>query len=251
MNLKPNYGPFQEWENIAAYSALSDRAFKLFDEAIAANQDKLSSVYHHLLLRCMYQARTTSFAIGLNVSWVLLQPAFALCRVRLEQTIVTSFLLHEDVNEGLKRFILHTRVSDFRSMKLAKENPKLAQNLTKFEIDDLKAKAAVAQEKLDPSFTLEGGKFERSWTKLDLRSMAKRRDDLATNGKRLQKQSLELQYISFYVQASSIVHADCSSISHHFLDYFPGPDGKPVLMPPPSLANSIAAATANYDILEW
>ena len=64
------------------------------------------------------------------------------------------------------------------------------------------------------------------------------------------KQSLEREYITIYMQACSVVHADCSSLSYVFLDLFPSPSGTPVLMSVPSWAVIVSATTAHYDILQ-
>ena len=108
-----------------------------------------------------------------------------------------------------------------------------------------------AQQELTPGFSLDSDKFQRNWTKLDLRSMAKRRDALVVFAKSaLQRDSLEKDYLSFYKVASSIVHADCSSLSDAFLGIFQGPGTQPVLMAIPSWALIVAAATAHYDLLQ-
>lgn len=80
--------------------------------------------------------------------------------------------------------------------------------------------------------------------------MAKRRDTLVEGSTSIFKASLERQYISIYVHASSVVHADCASLSYAYLDLFKTPSGVPVLMPIPSWAGVVSTALAYYDILQ-
>jgi hypothetical protein len=110
--------------------------------------------------------------------------------------------------------------------------------------------ATQAQNEFTPGFSIVDDKFERNWTKLDLRSMAKRRDSLVARSSSILKHSLEREYITIYTEASSIVHADSSSLSFAFLDLFKSPSGKPVLMALPSWALIVSATTSHYDILQ-
>jgi hypothetical protein len=251
MGDQPNFGPYSKWENIAAYFSVSEKALALFDEAIRANWERLTTATHHLFVRFAYQAKTTSLAIRINTSWALVMPAFALTRVRLEQAIVCSYLLHEDTERGIVPFVKYIPIGQHRGTQAAMEDAELAKRLTgQIDHEKLEADAITAQEELTPGFTIENGKFQRNWTLLDLRSMAKRRDALVQNKPPLHEHPLEREYLSIYKVASSVVHADCSSLSYHYLDLFPSSSGTPVLMAKPVWATIVAAATAHYDILQ-
>lgn len=80
--------------------------------------------------------------------------------------------------------------------------------------------------------------------------MAKKRDSLICSTEHALKHNLEREYLSIYKVASSIVHADSSSLSFTFLDLFPSPSGQPVLMAVPTWAMIVVASTAHYDILQ-
>ena len=130
------------------------------------------------------------------------------------------------------------------------ENESLKKHLKEYKyFDKLKDDAIKAQKEFTPSFSYENDKFERGWTKLDLRSIAKKRDSLVPK-EPLIKHPLEREYLSVYKLASSIVHADSESLSHNFLNFFPAPDGSPVLMPLPIYASFIVFFNAYYDILQ-
>lgn len=251
MSQSPNFGPYTSWQSVADFTEISERAFSIFNTYIKDNWSQLSRPVHHLFLRMAYQAETTSFSIRLSNSWALCLPAFASTRIRLEQLIVCSYLLHEDENVGLAPFVQYIPIGSHKGLRVAMEDPSLARELVKIvDMTLSEAEAVKAQEALTPGFSLKNDKFQRAWTNLDLRSMAKRRDKLANSRHQNLKHSLEREYISIYKVGSSIVHADCSSLSYNFLDLFPSPPGQPVLMAVPSWAVIVTASTAHYDVLQ-
>lgn len=247
----PSFGPYHSWESVATFDAISEKSFATLDEHISAEWQRLARLVHHLFIRIGYQAKTTSLATRLANSWALSLPALALVRVRLEQTIICSFLVHEREEDGLRPFVAYIPIGHHKGLKAAMEDPKLAAQLTGlFDLGGSEAEALKAQQELTPGFSLDSDKCQRNWTKLDLRSMAKRRDTLASSRGALQRHSLEREYLSFYKVASSVVHADCSSLSYAFLDTFPAPGTQPVLMTVPSWALVVATTTAHYDLLQ-
>lgn len=250
MTESPNFGPYERWESVGSFSALSETAFETFDKFIDNNWVLLSRPIHHLFLRMAYQAKTTSLATRLNNSWALCLPAFALTRVRLEQTIICSYLIHEDESVGLHRFVAFIPIGHYKASRIVMEDPSLAKHLSHIDLEAMQNEAVLAQEKFAPGFSLDNDKFQRKWTNLDLRSLAKRRDDLASASSFAFKYSLEREYITIYAEASSIVHSDCSSLSHGFLNIVASPAGVPVLMAVPAWATIVSAATAHYDILQ-
>ena len=248
---KPNFGPYYSWPSIVAFSDLSNSAFETFHNLISQHRQHLDRPVHHLFLRIAYQAETTSFALRLDNTWAFSLPAFALTRIRLEQTIVCSYLIHEDESLALYPFVQYIPIQDFKGLQAAMEDSTLKVELSKMvSPEQSKAEAIKAQEHFNPGFSLENDKFERSWTKYDLRSMAHRRDVLAESKHMPFKDSLEREYVSIYKVASSIVHADASSLSYCFLDLFKSPSGDPVLMALPDWALIVAASCSHYDILQ-
>jgi hypothetical protein len=247
----PTFGPYQSWESVATFDALSEKSFAILDKRISAEWHQLATPIHHLFVRMGYQAKTTSLATRLANSWALSLPALALVRVRLEQTIIWSFLIHEKEEDGLGPFVAYIPIGHHKDLKAAMADPMLSAQLTAlFDLGSSETEALKAQQDLAPNLSLEADKLQRNWTKLDLRSLAKRRDTLVSSSGPLQRNSLEREYLSFYKVASSVVHADCSSLSYAFLDIFQAPGTPPVLMTLPSWALIVAAATAYYDLLQ-
>lgn len=64
------------------------------------------------------------------------------------------------------------------------------------------------------------------------------------------KMSLEAEFLSIYKVMSSIVHADCSSVSSTYLGVIQPPEMPPVLMALPHWAPIVAASTSSYDIFQ-
>jgi hypothetical protein len=251
MPSEPNFGPYASWESVSAFMDLSEKAFSLFDKTVEANWSKLSRPVYHLFLRMAYQAKTTSMSIRLSNSWALVLPALALVRVRLEQLIICSYLLHEKEEVGLSNFVTRIPIQQFLHHKAAIENPDLKKELSKImDVNKSKTEAIKAQEKLTPGFSIDNDDLQRNWTKLDLRSMAKRRDRLASAVNKKSPEKLEREYVSIYKVSSSIVHAECSSMSYAFLDLFGTPETGAVLMAVPSWALIVTACTSHYDMLQ-
>ena len=244
-------GPYRDWPPVSEFHAISTNAFDVFRRSVDAHRAHLRRPVHHLFLRMAYQAETTSVALRNANSWALNLPAFALTRVRLEQTIVCSYLIHEEEAVGLRPFVAHIPIGEYRGVKAAIEDPDLAPHLTdRVSLDTALTSAVNAQQDLDPSFDIENDKLSRSWTQLDLRSMARRRDELVAQKDPRPGHRLEAHYVSIYKVASSVVHADGSSLSYRFMDVI-GVEGEtPVLMAVPSWAPIVAASTAHYDILQ-
>jgi len=245
----PNFGPFSSWPEIAAYDTLSERAHKVFDRAVRDNGHCITRPIHHLFLRMAYNAKATSLAVRIANSWCLNLPALALLRVRLEQRIVCSYLIHEDQSLGLDPFVRFMAIGNHLKARAASGEPAIKEHLD-IDLEAIEAKAIKAQKELNPGFDSHTDRFQRQWTKLDLHSMAKKRDSLTASKDRLCKIRLETDYVSIYKQASSIVHADCAAISTSFLDVFCSTEGAPVLMAVPTWAVVISTFCSLYDILQ-
>lgn len=250
MTDKPNFGPYSEWDSVNVFSEISQNAHSLFDQVIVENWSQVTQPVDHLFLRMAYKAKTTSLAIRLINSWALNLPAIALTRVRLEQLIVCSYLIHEDQTSGLERFVKHIPIGHYNAAKAAMSDPTIADKLTALNLESMREEARRAQLNLSNEPSHNEDRFERKWTQLDLRAMAKRRDVIVIDSAYVLKQSLEREYVTIYKQASSVVHAECSSLSYAYLDFFRSPSGTPVLMAVPSWALIVAATTAHYDVLQ-
>lgn len=162
MNQEPNFGPYTSLEPVKSFQLLSTKAFQSYHKVFNQHNSLISRPIHHLFTRMAYQAETTSLSIHLSNSWALNLPALALTRVRLEQTIICSYLIHEDEVVGLAPFVTYISIGEYKGTKAALEDPTIARNLTSVNMGNLEAEAVKAQQDFNPSFTIENDKFERN-----------------------------------------------------------------------------------------
>lgn len=128
---KINYGPYSSWDEIKAFSQLSEKAFRIFAELVKDKAKELLESINHLFYRMVYIAGTTSTSIRLINSWAFTLPAFALLRIRLEQTIICSYLIYEDISIWLEKFLSYNPIGQFKGMKVAMEDESLKKILEK------------------------------------------------------------------------------------------------------------------------
>jgi len=241
---------FKENLTIMHFDDICARGFKYYHELISADFISMLPVRKHLFIRLLYHAETTSSAIFLLINKGLLLQSLSLCRVRLEQVIVTSYLIHEVVEVALAPFVYHMKIKQYRDAKMVNEDPVLSSFFDK-NIDFIRTEAAEAQRTMNPSFEKASEAFCRKWTNLDLLSMAKKRDRLTKDADAISKKPLELVYKSLYPLLSSFVHCDMASVSQDFLKIFSFDNEKPgVLMPDPSWAVIIAGYCCLFDIIQ-
>ncbi len=208
--------------------------------------------HQRLLFQFLILAQHTSYATLNLASWGLVVPALALNRVRLEQTIVSSYLIHEDKDKGIEPFIKHMSVNLFLGAETAFSDSTVKLLLSN-EIDLEKARQAAIESMidLDPEFDSKMDKFQRKWTKLDLGSMAKRRDKITASMRPISSLSLETFYATIYKVLNSVVHSDILAISPCFIGSFDFSSAKP----PSFISNQgwieqIYASNALFDIIQ-
>lgn len=250
MPSQPNFGPYSAWASVKDFSEISQKAFELYHDKISDNLLPTFSPTQHLFIRQLYLAETSSFSIRLLTSWAMLLQALVLTRTRLEHTIICSYIIHEKESVGLEPFVKHISINDFLNVRAAMSDNGIAKHLD-LDITKIQVEAVNAQSSFKPDFDINHDKFERKWTKLDLRTMAQHRDELTSEQIAISKDSLERDYVSFYKTASSIVHSDVSAFSHAFMNvFYVGQNSPGTLMPLPSWATMSVAFTAKYDIVQ-
>jgi hypothetical protein len=156
----------------------------------------------YLIVRMMYMAELTSNAIRMDATWELIPPAMSLVRDRYEQTIRFSWLVR---NPDQVEFHKYER---FLIAKLRN----LTQHVAPETVRHFSPSGRLPLWVTEP-LNKEDQEYLEAWVKLDLRSMAAKRDDfppIAENS--LSNQKLEKWYNSIYRQFSSISHYDSFSI---------------------------------------
>jgi hypothetical protein len=171
---------------------------------------------HGAILRSSVEVgESTSQSVSALLATGHILPAIALARVRLEQVIVASYLVHADPQVGLARYGAFAPIMNYRIGETVSREPSLKPHVSeRLNMEELRAKALSAQQSIKPGFDIVDGKFESKWTSLDLWSMARKRDSLAAASDYMVSRVFELAgiYAALYRPASSVVHADGSSL---------------------------------------
>ena len=213
----PLFGPISEHEDVSKFDTISKRTI-LLPSASFEEEKQDFSFSKHILFRFFILSQRTSYSTQLLVSWGLIIPAIALNRVRLEQLIVSSYLIHEDADKGINPFVKHMPIANFENIKAAWSDAKVAEILKQdINIDGLEKEAANAISDFSIEFKFSPEKTKKKWTSLDLRSMAKRRDLLTKSLNRISEISLERFYITIYKDLSSVIHCNSLALSPSFL----------------------------------
>jgi hypothetical protein len=244
----PVYGPRISDPKFRPFFDISAEAFDLYSTAMsnADFADPLAFLYS----RFGYLAENTSWSLRLLTSWDAPLPAIALGRVRLEQIIVSSYLMHEDTDVALTPYLRHHPVESYKSNKEAIKNAQLKHFLSHEAHDATVQAALAAKHSIDATFDGSISSLNRSkWTELDLLSMAKRRDVLTKDAKNISRYPLELSYLSFYRDFSSLVHSGSLSISAEFVAMTRTEDGRYEIAANPIWPHYLMMTAATWDIL--
>lgn len=240
-----------------ALSAISERAFRVAERCMRDVTSPPSNEHCDLLERMLAAGESTSLAVRRLAQNHLHIPAIALARVRLEQTIICSYLVHEAPERGLQPYALHVPVQHYHSASDVLRDPHLRDAArAQLDLGDLERRAIEATQQIDPDFDPATGTLKRKWTTLDLYSMAIRRDQLATSqGSLLAALPLALTHTALYRPASAVVHSDASSYSWPFtLANRPDPAGvNPAVFWPFAVLAYVATCdvTQCMEIPEW
>ncbi len=241
-------GPYEKWEEFNLFNELSDRAFAYFNQKFNQKQDDLDTPFLHLFYRFKYIAESTSASARMINSWTFGAPASVLLRSRFEQLIVCSYLIYEDENIGLKQYIKHGPINDYRLLKKASQDCQLKENLESFvDVDRSFERALFSQKEINPDFEL-GSKFQPKWSKLNLGAMSHKRDILAKIKSKMYE-NLEHDYLTIYTMLNSFVHSDFSSVNDTYLKLFEY-KGKMVVTVDPYWVGMIMLCCARYDIIQ-
>lgn len=234
--------------NASEFRAISESAFEILNECLDSTNSRDPLVW--LYGRFSYLAESTSSSVRMLVSSANLLPAIALARVRLEQIVVTSYLIHEEADVALTPYLKHYPIDAYRSNKGAIEVPDLAKHLAPAAHEATYRAAQAAKAAIDQNFDGTDAMLNRSkWTKLDLLSMARRRDVLTKGAKGPSAFPLELSYASFYRDFSSVVHTSSMGISPDFVTVEFSSGGRYKFRPLGIWADYLTMTLASWDIL--
>jgi hypothetical protein len=220
-----DYGPLAGVPLIVPFYAASDEAYTLFQNLRGGLRNETPQ--QSLVFRLVEIGEEISYATRLLVSSASHLAAIALARVRLEGTIVASYVIHDEKSGVLERFRLFGPISEHNILSSVLSDPTLRPHVEgRLDPEAVKHRAALAQQVANPGFDPATDKFERRWTKLDLPSMAQRRDTIIDKPRyMLSEPPLCSLYNSIYRTASSVVHSEASMAYPPFSGEVKGADG--------------------------
>jgi hypothetical protein len=237
------FGPRIEDSVYRKFSKISSDSFALYHDGL--KQVDENNLIMHFWARLAYYAESTSWSIKLLTSWEAALPAVALARIRLEQIIICSYLIHENTDIALGPYLKHLNAERFSYSKQAEQNPVLRNILDEIKEKELPGSKKI-QEQLRENFSFRS--ISRKWTKLDLLSMAKKRDTLTKRLPNISHQPLELSYAAVYGTFSSLVHSGVAAFSNDFLarQFEPPKIG---FKPQPFWSTYLVMTLSSWDIL--
>jgi hypothetical protein len=231
-------GPHARPEATAACCRLTERVWLKYLELVGIYMpDKVSREF--LIMKMLYIAEMTSSAVRLNSSWALSHPAMSLLRDRYEQALRFSWLVRNPDSQAFEKYdrTKYAKMGDLaRSVSVeAREHfEKLLGPLPAWATEPL---------------TKEQRAFFEDWSKLDLRSMGKKRDEFPPLADaHVAKEKLGPWYDGIYAQFSSVSHYDRYSLE--LLTINKTPAGDQYLGAPPHWPKMLILQNAQLDIIQ-
>lgn len=232
-------GPLVNRLYISELCEFDERVWEVFRthaEEHGANFDP--ATYDYLIIRMMYIAESTSNAIRMDATWELVPPAMSLVRDRYEQTVRFSWLVR---NPDQGEFQKYERFMIAKIRNIVRDVPPET-------VMRLSPSGQLPLWTTEP-LSKEDHNYLAEWDKLDLKSMATKRDEfLPISQNHLSRYKLTPGYNSIYRQFSSISHYD--RLSAEMIKPLLIEDGKVVLRLEPHWPKSLIVYTALLDIIQ-
>lgn len=253
-HLVQHYGPLlDEIEEIGEFLRFSEQAFIIGAEEGGTLEEDWGTVEGRVLQILMLYALNTSYSIRLLTTYRQTLEAFALLRIRLEQGILFSFLIHSKPEDGFIPYVQDIGRVDYRAYQSLDKDPELRDllaELTPWKIDAAKILASLNEKMIDPDFDLEKDKLKRKWTKLSLYDMAVCRDQKLPECEAPMSTELTKLYLGLYKPSSIIVHCDTGCLTDNFLTLNSLPGGGKQLGPQLVYFFLNLIHVANLDLLQ-
>jgi Family of unknown function (DUF5677) len=191
-------GPFVNQLYISALCEFDERIWEMYRTHADEHGAIGPTTPDYLIVRMMYIAESTSNAIRMDATWGLIPPAMSLVRDRYEQTVRFSWIVRNPDPEESQKY------NRFMVAKIRK----IVQHAAPETVKRLSPSGQLPLWATEP-LNKEDREYLEAWDKLDLRSMAEKRDSLPPIAEnRLSSAKLEQWYNPVYRQLSSISHYD-------------------------------------------
>lgn len=195
-------GPFVNQLYIAELCGLDERVWEVFRAHAKERNPIKDGSRDYLIVRMMHIAESTSNAIRMDATWALIPPTMSLVRDRYEQTVRFSWLVRNPDQEEYDKY------ERFMFAKIRT----VARDIAPETIKRFRESGQLLLWITEP-LNKDDREYLEEWEKLDLKSMAARRDGfppIADN--LLSNEKLEKWYSAVYQQFSSVSHYDRFSI---------------------------------------
>lgn len=244
----PEYGPRTRDAHYKKFFDISEGAFEIYRAKL--HKAKALDPLIFFWSRFGHCTESTSWSIRMLTSWESTLPAVALGRVRLEQVIVSSYLIHEKTTVALTPYLFHMHIDNYLHAKEAMQDPVLRTFLDAKSLEASRQVAIAAKKRLDPNYDGTVKSLNQSrWTKLDILSMARKRDAITKGYENISRYPLVAHYNAFYRDFSGLVHTLGLGISPQFLGMFRTGESAVGLMPQPFWSRYLILTLAAWDIL--
>jgi hypothetical protein len=232
-------GPYARHPPVAACCRLTERVWLTYNDLAESTRPSGKYSRDFLILRMLYIAEITSSAIRLNASWGLTHAAMSLLRDRYEQTLRFSWLVRNPDPLAFEKYD-RTKFAKMGDLAIS------AKPETREHFEQLLGPIpAWATEPL----TKEQRAFFEEWSKLDLRSMGKERDQFPPLADEpIAKEKLGPSYDGIYAQFSSVSHYDRYSIE--LMTVNKARDGRLILGAQPYWPRMLILQNSHFDIIQ-
>lgn len=216
------YGPILETlENeLSPYIKFSEQAYRYYIEGLSSKAHLLRKKDYKTFNLLLSNAKNASFSIRLLSTWGQPIEGYALLRIRLEQLIISSYLIHEESEKGINAFKKYEPIIEYDLLKANATNYNLKMALSSLFPNsnlDYEKRMSELREKIEDTYEIKNEKFQRKWTTLPINKLAEQRDKLVNVDDRISNVKLLDFYNTIYKISSSIIHSDVASISSNFI----------------------------------
>jgi hypothetical protein len=217
------YGPVLDViENeLSPYIKFSENAYRIFIESFSKKAYLLKNKNNKIFNYLLSNSKNMSFSIRLLSTWSQPIEAYALLRIRLEQLIISSYLLHANAEEGIEAFKKYEPIIEYDLLKANNKNDNLKSALSSIFPNvnlDYEKRMNDLKKIIENSYEIKDGKIKRKWTILQINQLAEERDKLIDSNDKISSIKLLDFYNTIYKMSSSVVHSDIASISPNFLN---------------------------------
>ena len=232
-------GPLVNQIYIARLCDLDERVWEVFRTHATERGPIEHGSQDYLVVRMMHIAEATSNAIRMNATWEFTAPTMSLVRDRYEQTVRFSWLVRNPSQEEYRKY---------ERFMIAKIRT-VVRNIAPETVKRLTESGQALPLWVTAALTTEERAYLEEWEKLDLSSMAAKRDSFPpiTNN-RLSKEKLQPWYNAVYRQLSSISHYDRFAVE--MVKPLPIEDDKVVMGFAPYWPKLLILYTAFLDIIQ-